>query len=106
MEFFHYLADQIKHFYLVATVISLVGYAAKTVYEIMKDAKKREADPQYYPNIRYGDIAQRIIGSIIPVFNLWMIVYLLVPNLWNLVEHFFEFMDKPIVPKKPKEETK
>lgn len=110
MNTIHYLIAEIRHFYFVATFISLAGWTIKSAMEVLADHHYRaEADQArrdnpgapaktYYPNVKYGDLIWRIFFSIVPVANLWMIVYLVVPNAWQLIEHFFKQLNKPIVP--------
>lgn len=101
--FIKYIGYQIIHFYYVAEIISLLCWGLKTSREITREIHRREVKgDSYYPRLTWGDIIWRIIGCVLPVFNLWMIVYVVVPNIISLIGKFINLFDSPVIPTKEK----
>lgn len=102
--FFHLVST-----YWTITLCCLALYAVDSFVNIMADKEQRSKVEQarnsdnplehrvYYPRITYGHLLSYFVGSFVPILNMWMILYSICPNLWNLFKGFFKFLDRPIV---------
>lgn len=99
----------VVYFYRVPAVLYLI-YSLYTWIDLYRtDLKHRriadlDSSKHYSPKLQYGDLVVDILIAVIPVMNVWRVVIeLLFPKLGDLIEWFWEFLDKPLVaPRKKK----
>ena len=88
--------------YLSPLLICFFGYTIQTIKNYRGDRKKRSFTSYsgYKPTDTFGIVFVRLLFSIIPIVNLWMAMFDILPWFFQVVsEGINEASSKPLVPK-------
>jgi flagellar biosynthesis protein FlhB len=86
----------------VLSIIITLGYAIKEISDGLKRDRQYANDDYHWNHLRvtYYDVCKNVILSLIPIFNTFIVIILIIDFFVKLVAR----LDKPIITKRPTKE--
>lgn len=85
--------------YWVPLAICVIGYSYRTVTEYLSDLNERSNGTYYVPDLTIGVILGRMFLSVIPVANIFVAAFNLLPRIIGTVcDWLNETFNTPLVP--------